>query len=221
MTDFLDRLVARTVVPSAVRPRVAGRFEQGPWADPAPARRQAQKADVADDPATPRQPPASASGRLAPDPGRRREVPRGSLAPPAPPRAGNEEFLPLAATEAAMPSPRVVARNQASRRRRAALADPDAARADPTPPSAARGGLATPRQPIRPAAIHPTPIPAHVAADRPAPPTSPDVVQVRIGRVEVRATVGRAEHPAAPAVRSPRARPLSLEAFLEGKRRRP
>jgi len=221
MTDFLDRLVARTVELSAVRPRAAGRFEQGLWSDPAPARRQAQDADVADDPATPPLPPAFESARLVSDPGRRRAVTRGSLAPPAPPRAGDEELLPLAAPEPATSSPRVVARHQASRGRRAAPADPDAARADPPPPSPARGVLEPPRQPIRPAAIRPTPIAANVATDRPASPATPDVVQVRIGRVEVRATVGRAEHPAAPAVRSPRARPLSLEAFLDGKRRRP
>jgi hypothetical protein len=44
-------------------------------------------------------------------------------------------------------------------------------------------------------------------------------VQVRIGRIEVRATIARAEHPAPAATRAPRARPLSLEAFLEGMRR--
>jgi hypothetical protein len=216
MTDFLDRLVARTVEHSAVRPRVTSRFEQGPWADPATARRQAQEADGADDPPPPLSPPSD-SPRLVPDPGRRHAAPRGALAPP---RAAHQELLPVAATEPAASSPRAVARDQASRKRRA-LEDPDSARADPSPPSTAREVLAPPRQPVRPAAIRPTSIPAHVAADRPAPPPTADVVQVRIGRVEVRATVGRAEHPAPPAVRSPRARPLSLEAFLEGKRGRP
>src|SRR5262249_59955693 len=57
MTDFLDRLVARTVWPSAVRPRVAGRFEYGPWADPATVRREAQEADGADDLTLPPPPP--------------------------------------------------------------------------------------------------------------------------------------------------------------------
>src|SRR5262249_9012499 len=120
MTDFLDRLVARTVELSAVRPRAAGRFGQGLWSDPAPARRQAQDPGGADDPATPPLPPAFESARLVSDPGRRRAVTRGSLAPPAPPRAGDEELLPLAAPEPATSSPRVVARHQASRGRRAA-----------------------------------------------------------------------------------------------------
>jgi hypothetical protein len=67
--------------------------------------------------------------------------------------------------------------------------------------------------------VRPARLPAPAAPERRAPPSRPDVVQVRIGRIEVRATIARAEHPAPAATRTPRARPLSLEAFLEGKRR--
>jgi hypothetical protein len=74
-------------------------------------------------------------------------------------------------------------------------------------------------QALRPRAVRPAPLPARAAPERRAPRATSDVVQVRIGRIEVRATIARAEHPAPAATRAPRARPLSLEAFLEGKRR--
>jgi hypothetical protein len=44
-------------------------------------------------------------------------------------------------------------------------------------------------------------------------------VQVRIGRIDVRAVIGRPDAPAAKPAGAPRPQPLALEAFLEGKRR--
>jgi hypothetical protein len=215
VTDFLDRLVARAVEPSAVRPRVAGRFEHGPWADPVSARVPAD-AVAADRPAAPPLPPAHDSLRFPADPARRLAVPVDS---PEPPRG--ERVLPVAAARPSASPPHPDVHGRSSRRRRAA-ADPDAARAEAPPPPATRESLAPPPQPpVRPASIRPTPAPARVASDWPAPPATPAMVQVRIGRVEVRATVGRAEQPAPAAPRAPRTRPLSLEAFLEGKRGRP
>jgi hypothetical protein len=91
----------------------------------------------------------------------------------------------------------------------------------PAPPAPA--AIVPPPQPVRPATSSPTPTPhlARAARARPGPSAAPDLVQVRIGRIDVRATIARPEHPAPAATRAPRARPLSLEAFLDGKRERP
>jgi len=72
---------------------------------------------------------------------------------------------------------------------------------------------------VQPHAVRPVPLPVRFAPERKPSPAKPDVVQVRIGRVEVRATMARPERPAPVRSRAPRARPLSLDEFLEGKRR--
>jgi hypothetical protein len=125
--------------------------------------------------------------------------------------------MPAAAAEPAAPGTRTVARGQAPPERRAQVPEP--ALAWPAPPPAVPPVLAPPLQALRPRAVRPTPLPARAAPERRAPRATSDVVQVRIGRIEVRATIARAEHPAPAATRAPRARPLSLEAFLEGRRR--
>jgi hypothetical protein len=45
------------------------------------------------------------------------------------------------------------------------------------------------------------------------------VVQVRIGRIDVRAMIDRPDAGAAQPARAPHAQPLALQAYLEGKRR--
>jgi hypothetical protein len=84
------------------------------------------------------------------------------------------------------------------------------------------------RAPLPAAIVPKAPLPAAemrpaFPAARPAPARSasrvrPDVVQVRIGRIDVRAVIGHPDAPAAKPARAPRPQPLALEAFLEGKR---
>src|SRR5262245_36213183 len=100
MSHFLQRLVARSEQP-AIRPRVAGRFELGPWADPAvgaagnfPSTSPPQQLAMTDPPpaatltahaAVPEIEPATASPDAARDAGSQapeRAMPR----PPAAPR---------------------------------------------------------------------------------------------------------------------------------------
>jgi hypothetical protein len=71
-----------------------------------------------------------------------------------------------------------------------------------------------------PSAVWPAPLTAGARVMQQAPRATPDVVQVRIGRIEVRAAISPPNGSAAKPARVPRPRPLALEAFLEGKRRR-
>src|SRR4029077_12677154 len=74
MRNFLERLVARTVEATAVRPRVASRYEQGPWGDRASGQPAAVETAHVDAPAAPSRPVARPEARPARDPERRHAV---------------------------------------------------------------------------------------------------------------------------------------------------
>jgi hypothetical protein len=216
MRNFLERLVARTVDATAVRPRVASRYEQGPWGDRAsgePAT--VENADV-EPPATPSWPVASAEARPARDPGRRHAV--RDRTPTSDRAAAPAAAVVLPDTGVAPPSPVEQTRTP---RTRGPSPDREPSRHEVVPAPPAPAAIIPPPQPVRPATSSPAPHFTRAARTRPGPSAAPDLVQVRIGRIDVRATVARPEHPAPTATRAPRARPLSLEAFLDGKRERP
>ena len=217
MRNFLERLVARTVEATAVRPRVASRYERGPWGDRASGQPAAvENADV-DPPATPSWAVASAEAPPGRDPDRRHAV-RDRI-PTLDRAAAPAAVVGSPDTGVANPPPVEPARTPRTReacsgsRGLTARGGTRAAGARGNRPAAAAGppGDEQPRRHISPAAPR----------TRPGPSPAPDLVQVRIGRIDVRATVARPEHPAPAATRAPRARPLSLEAFLDGKRERP
>jgi hypothetical protein len=216
MKNFLERLVARPVEPPDVRPRVPGRFEQGPWADgalgnagTADAQGRAEHSTASPGPPSREAPP------LAVEIGRRpalREHASAPVRPDAP------QVTSGRATESVTPSPRPVVRERPSPTRRSSP-DSEPTRTGSTTGAAATAPVARPLQPLR-RAVSPAMLPARVGSDHPSPRATRDVVQVRIGRIEVRATIARPEHPAPAVPRAPRARPMSLETFLDGKRGR-
>jgi hypothetical protein len=215
MRSFLERLVARTVEATAVRPRVASRYEQGPWGDRASGQPAAVETAQVDPPAAPSWPVTSAEARPARDPGRRHAVrdrtPTFDRAA-APAAVGGSPD-----TGVAIPPPVEPARTS---RTREPSPDREPSRHEVVPAPPAPAAVVRP-QPVRPATSSPAPQLARAARTQPWPSAAPDLVQVRIGRIDVRATVARPEHPAPASTRAPRARPLSLEAFLDGKRERP
>jgi len=212
MRDFLERLMERATEPAQVRPRAVGRFELGPWLD---AGRTTTAAPAAADAADRRtelpRPPAQDAPRLVADaargPVQREAVLAPSLAAPVVPATPPEPEAP----------PRSAAVRAPTRsKRRASGPVPEVAPARPAP--AMPESPAGVRRRLQPEAVRlGAPLPVRPAPERRAPSATPDVVQVRIGRVEVRATMAREERPQVS--RAPRARPLSLDAFLEGKRR--
>jgi hypothetical protein len=216
MKNFLERLAARPVEPPAVHPRVPGRFEQGPWADGALGNAgTADEPDRAEHPTASPGPASRESPPLAVEIGRRPALREHA---PALVRPDAAQVTSAEGTESVMPSPRPVVREPPSPTRRS-FRDPEATRTGSTTPAAATAPVARPLQSLRRALSPPT-LPARITSDRPPPRATPDVVQVRIGRIEVRATIARPEHPAPAVPRPPRARPMSLEAFLDGKRGR-
>lgn len=216
MRNFLERLVARTVEATAVRPRVASRYERGPWGDRASGQPAAvENADV-DPPATPSWAVASAEAPPGRDPDRRHAV-RDRI-PTLDRAAAPAAVVGSPDTGVANPPPVEPARTP---RTREASPDREASRHEVVPAPPAPAAIVPPPQPVRPATSSPGPHLARSPRTRPGPSPAPDLVQVRIGRIDVRATVARPEHPAPAATRAPRARPLSLEAFLDGKRERP
>jgi len=202
MRNFLERLVARATAEPAVRPRSVARFELGPWNDPAHPVVQAD--GLAPAPATPRSrlaassdPPVAAASIPAVA---ARAQPVSPAPRVAPERADRlEPFVPRAPSAAGRAtSGEVEAERPASRA--------------PLPPSI------VPKPPLPVAEIRPTSPVTRPAPARSAAHATPDVVQVRIGRIDVRAVIGRPDAPAAKPARAPRPQPLALEAFLEGKR---
>jgi hypothetical protein len=214
MRDFLERLVARTVEATAVRPRVASRYERGPWGERASGQPAAVETAHVDAPAAPSRPAASAEVRPPRDPERRHAVrdrtPTFDHAAAPAAVAGSPD------TGVATPPPVEPARTS---RTRDPSPDREPSRHEVVPAPPAPAAIVRP-QPVRPATSSPAPHLARAARTRPMPSAAPDLVQVRIGRIDVRATVARPEHPAPASTRAPRARPLSLEAFLDGKRER-
>lgn len=203
---YLERLLARTgVLPAttpAAAPRLPSWFEPevaGPDGQPQPEPVRADPVAVpALDP--PQVPTAAAPSPVASPTDR-------PLPPTAPPVVDRAEPAPVTTTAA--PPLRDAAPPQPAR-----LPEPAVtarAQADPVP--------ATP--------VPASPVPAPADPDRTAPrqPPAPDVVQVTIGRIEVRATIAP-PRPAAPApppapVRStdrPDEQVLSLADYLHGKR---
>ena len=218
MRNFLERLVARTVEATAVRPRVASRYEQGPWGDRASGQPAAAETASVEQPATAWWSVASAEARPARDPGRRHAV--RDRTPTLDRAAAPAAVVGSPDTGVATPPPVAPARTS---RTRGPSTDREPSRHEVVPAPPAPAAIVPPPQPVRPATSSPTPTPhlARAARTRPGPSAAPDLVQVRIGRIDVRATIARPEHPAPAATRAPRARPLSLEAFLDGKRERP
>jgi hypothetical protein len=216
MKTFLERLVARPVEPPAVRPRAPGRFEHGPWADGALGNAgAAEEPDRAEHPTASPRPPSREAPPVAVEVGRRPALREHA---PALVRRDAAQATSAEATESVVPSPRPVVRERPSPTRRSSP-DSEPARSESTTPAAVTTPVARPLQPLPPA-VSPPSLSARVTSDRPSPRATPDVVQVRIGRIEVRATIARPEPPAPAVPRAPRARPMSLEAFLDGKRGR-
>jgi len=202
MRNFLERLVARATGEPAIRPRSVARFELGPWHDPVhPA---AQADDVAPAPPTRPSPPAASfdpplhAASISADAARDRPV---SPAPRVAPERADwpEPFVPRAPSAAGRATPRGAESERAGTRA-------------PLPPAI------VPKPPLPVAEVRPTSPAAHPALARAASRATPDVVQVRIGRIDVRAVIGRPDAPAATPARAPRPQPLALEAFLEGRR---
>jgi len=214
MSGYLERLVGRHVEPPAVRPRAVSRFEgdlAGGAVPPGVAVSDGSSPRAASAEPTPAPPemvsPASAT-RLVP------LAAEPSSAPAAPSPADESPKVRSAV--------RVV-------RQPAALASQPQRAAGPIGQS--RDDAATspgPDRPITVAAIRRAEPPQAVApataqlalSRRSAEPSprEPDVVHVRIGRVEVRATVP-APPPSHPAPRPTRPAPMSLERYLAGERR--
>lgn len=218
MRNFLERLVARTVEATAVRPRVASRFEQGPWGDRASGQPAAVETAHVDAPAAPSRYVARAEARPARDPERRHAV--RDRTPTFDRAVAPAAVVGSPDTGVATPPPVEPARTS---RTRGPSPDRDPSRHEVVPAPPAPAATVPPPQPVRPATSSPTPTPhlARAARTRLGRFAAPDLVQVRIGRIDVRATIARPEHPTPAATRAPRARPLSLEAFLDGKRERP
>jgi hypothetical protein len=214
MRNFLERLVARTVEATPVRPRVASRYEQGPWGDRASGQPAEVETAHVDAPGPPSRPVASAEARPARDPERRHAVrdrtPTFDRAAAPAPAVGSSD------TGVAPAPPVEPARTS---RTRGSSPDREPSRHEVVPAPQAPAAIVPAPQPVRTAT--PAPHLARAARTRPGPSAAPDLVQVRIGRIDVRATIARPEHPAPAATRAPRTRPLSLEAFLDGKRERP
>jgi hypothetical protein len=200
MRNFLERLVARATGEAAIRPRSVARFELGPWHDP--VHPVAQADDVA--PATRASPPAASFDPPLPAASKPAvAAPARPVAPAlndAPERAHwPEPFVPRAPLAAGLSTSRGAEGERAGTRA-------------PLPPAIVPKSLA----PV--AEIRPTSPAGRPASVRSASRATPDVVQVRIGRIDVRAVMGRQDAPAAKPPRAPRPQPLALEAFLEGKR---
>jgi len=205
MSHFLQRLVARSAEEPAIRPRVAGRFELGPWAD----------ATVGAGGSGPSTSPPPRLGVTDPAPNLRAhpampEIETATVSLGAARDPGREAPAPPVRHERTMPRP------LAAPRRYAAAPDPDHAAAEPAPPSPVASVRVSRPLPVQ---VRPRSVASPTAVSHAAPPAVPDVVQVRIGRVDVRAVLDAP----GPAARKPadgaRPRPQGLEAFL-GRRRR-
>jgi hypothetical protein len=215
MRSFLERLVARTVEATTVRPRVTARYEQGPWADRASGEVAAvERADDVERTAPSPWPVASAGGRPARDIGRWPAV-RDGAATPDHATAPVTAPVPLENREPPPPPVKQVRPPRTPETSR----DPGPSPSGPVQAALPPAAIAVPPGVVRPSTS--PRLPARLARERPAPPVAPDVVHVRIGRIDVHAMLARPEHPTATAPRTPRARPLSLEAFLDGRRGRP
>ena len=204
MRNFLERLVARTVEATAVRPRVASCYEQGPWGDRASGEPAAVETAHVDAPTAPSRYVARAEARPAPDPGRRHAV--RDRTPTFDRVAAAAAVVGSLDTGVATPPPVEPARTA---RTRGPSPDREPSRHEMVPAPRTPAAIVPPPQPVRPATSSPTPAPhlARAARTRPGPPAAPDLVQVRIGRIDVGATIARPEHPAPAATRAPRARP--------------
>jgi hypothetical protein len=234
MTDFFGNLAARTLAEPTLRPRTRGRFEpEGPELLPAPPEAEGEAAPAAapdveqrpgvervsalprpsspaprdEEPlrgpragvpaATPRRPPAVAR----PEPAAASEA-----EPPAPPRA-EERRRGAPRVDGALPhrfaheAPRIRGSRRPGPEPRSERPSPSSREA----PAATPAGVEAPAWGRAPAA-HTTPEAQRGKTEAAAP-----VVQVSIGRVEVRATAapGPARRPAT------RPRPLSIEDYAD------
>jgi hypothetical protein len=202
MRSFLERLVARATGEPAVRPRSVARFELGPWHDP--VHPVAQADDLVPASATP--PPGLAASFDPP-------LPAASM-PAVAARARPVSPAPGVAPERAdRPEPFVPRTPSAGGRATSQGAEAERAATRAPLPAAI-----VPKAPLPVAEMRPASPAARPAPARSVSRATPDVVQVRIGRIDVRAVIGRPDAPAAKPARAPRPKPLALEAYLEGKR---
>jgi hypothetical protein len=202
MRNFLERLVARATGEAAIRPRSVARFELGPWHDP--VHPVAQADDVAPATATRPSPPAASFDPPLPAASKR------AVAAPARPVSPSPRVAP---ERTDWPGPFVPRAPSAAEHARSRGAESERAGA-----RAALSPAIVPKPLLPVAETRPTSPAARPAPVRSASRATPDVVQVRIGRIDVRAVIGRQDAPAAKPARAPRPQPLALEAFLEGKR---
>lgn len=221
MSGYLSRLVARHVEAPSVRQRARSRYEQAgrveEWSG-------GDRAAVVHDPITDRT-IAAAAARDPEDP---RGAPRSAQLEPA--RAAAQRGPAQSAaleTPTRRPTPVPASDAEVGHGARAGRrpAEPTVGGPHPSDPEdAMRAGL-IPRPTVRPGRVTPawTNAPPVSARRRPDPAIGawrePDVVQVHIGRVEVRAILPAAERVRPTALKPEAPRPLSLDRYLAGERR--
>jgi hypothetical protein len=212
VSDFLARVAARAVGQAALaRPRPPALFERpagGAFEVVDHERPEAPDAAVAGTRAESPARPAAAAG----PPARAHEPPSAPAPAPAEPRA--PAAAPPTAAAAAPGGRTPAAHEPVPAEERAPSPGPGAAAAVPVTVAAAQPAAApvVPARPAAPvAAVHAAPAPAS------APPAATPPVSVRIGRLEVRASLHDA--PSRPPRReSSPARELSLADYLRGRR---
>jgi hypothetical protein len=233
MSGFLGRLIARHTDGPSIRPRVAARFEPvaGPLSDPIEAQVPARRSPAATAtlrPAAPLDSPAARADRPPAPPVEHRAAPANQSR-----RQPSPQDQRSALGDARLPSP------PAANDRPSLAADARRAVSPAADQSTTRDAVLFPTvERIRPRRSSPSAIPVarvepRIASPRVAPrpgsrradvetaaPREPDVVQVHIGRVEVRAILPPTPAPQPPPDRRPEMpRPLSLERYLAGERR--
>lgn len=228
---YLARLVTRMVDEPAIRPRVASRFELGsgrrdiepeaaaeeastatfdapPAGHPAPESRPTRTAPAVDHDLAGLSPPGLAAivRRLTDDNEMARPDPVTSASPG--PRAAPPPGRPGDGRSPVLPDPAAATVANPRRAPVAAVTRPATAitRTDSAPAAARRARVAA------------ASVAATGRAERPERP-APDVVQVHIGRVEVRAVGASPAGPAPVVRRSDAPRPLALDRYLAGERR--